>query len=141
MQFNQSFPYKIGRFSTKTYRFFAQDCSKKSGQQLKRASCPVHGIGYRVPHLGSCSLSSFRNAIPITFRLPRRFAPHNDMKLERLSLENNRFGRIQSFSIKTSVPFFRKTDQVCHCEEGACAPDAVIFDAPAQHSVTKYGEM
>ena len=33
-----------------------------------------------------------------------------------------------------------KTDQICHCEEGAFfAPDAAIFDGTICHSVTNYG--
>ena len=38
------------------------------------------------------------------------------------------------------VPFFRKTHQICHCEEGAFfAPDAAILNETICHPVTKYG--
>ena len=59
--------------------------------------------------------------------------PRNDTELERFYLENGRFLfyavvfcavslRIvfQTF-IPEIVPFSRKTHQICHCEEGACA--------------------
>ena len=59
--------------------------------------------------------------------------PRNDTKLRRFYLENGRFLFyvvvfcavslrivLQTF-IPEIVPFSRKTHQICHCEEGACA--------------------
>ena len=59
--------------------------------------------------------------------------PRNDTELERFYLDNRRFCFMRSFfarcrsasSFKRFVPeivsFSRKTHQICHCEEGACA--------------------
>ena len=82
--------------------------------------------------------------MPQTLRLPRRCAPRNDANLERFYLENRRFlffcgrflrgiaphrlsnvhsGNRSVFNrfVPEIAPFSRKTHQICHCEEGACA--------------------
>ena len=80
--------------------------------------------------------------------------PRNDTKLGRFCLENGRFLfyavvfcavllRISSFKrfVSEIVPFSRKTDQICHCEEGAFfAPDAAIFDDAICHPETNDSE-
>ena len=80
--------------------------------------------------------------------------PRNDTKLERFNLDNGRFSifavifaccRSASFFkhfVSEIVPISRKTNQFCHCEEGAIfAPDAAIFNESICHPGTKYGRM
>ena len=74
--------------------------------------------------------------------------PRNDTKLRRFYLENGRFffyafffARCRSAAffrrfVPKIVPFSRKTDQFCHCEERS---DAAIFNAAICHSETNYG--
>ena len=77
--------------------------------------------------------------------------PRNDTNLERFCFGNGRFcfmrpfcavlPRIvfQTFRFK-NCSIFRKTYQICHCEEGAnFAPDAAILNGTICHSGTKYG--
>ena len=71
--------------------------------------------------------------MPQTLRLPRRCAPRNDTQIGTFLFENGRFHFLRSFFarycsvsffkrfVPEIVPFSRKTHQICHCEEGACA--------------------
>ena len=88
--------------------------------------------------------------------------PRNDTNLKRFYLGNGRFCFMRPFCavlfrivfqtfrsgncpvfdrfVLEIVPFFCKTYQICHCEEGAnFAPDAAILNGTICHSVTKYG--
>ena len=44
-----------------------------------------------------CPRASFRDAIPMALRLPRRCAPRNDTELERFYLRNRRFSFLRAF--------------------------------------------
>ena len=106
----------------------------------------------------SCSRASFRDAIPKTLRLPRPLCGlamtrnraflfgkrtvcaeyrYLGLKSERFGSDAGAFvwktgglGRMQPFSVRINVSFFRITYELCHCEEGA-------FLRPTRQSLTE----
>ena len=74
--------------------------------------------------------------------------PRNDAELERFYLENGRFLfyavvfcavslRIVFQTFQEIVSFSRKTHQICHCEEGACARRGNLWrnDLPSRNEL------
>ena len=77
-----------------------------------------------------CPRASFRDAIPMALRLPRRYAPRNDTESGAFLFGNGCFALYagifawycfaSSFErcVSKVVPFSSKTYRFCHCEEG-----------------------
>ena len=100
-----------------------------------------------------CHRASPRDAIPSALRLPR---PQSGLAMTRnwsvLIWKTDVFQFLRLFFacchsasffkhfVSEIVPISRKTNQFCHCEEGAIfAPDAAIFNESICHPGTKYG--
>ena len=81
--------------------------NKERESRMKRR---IHVFCDRDICLVSHSRASFRDAMPLTLRLPRRCAPRNDTNLERFYLENERFAFLRLFFARCRpASFFKGT--------------------------------